>query len=151
PIAIKAGDPGQAAIVAPPVGLDFVDIDNQAKTAHKPSKRPHLTFKNELVQTADGKKRIKLTISGTIGKDGETVYPLATKERTWTAAHMLRAALRAHSIKVTGDVRVMELGDFVGDSVGAHGLPIELARHESLPLQDIIARVNKWSVNWLAD
>src|SRR5262249_61039448 len=31
------------------------------------------------------------------------------------------------------------------------GLPMELARHESARLADIIARVNKWSINWLAD
>jgi D-alanyl-D-alanine carboxypeptidase len=63
----------------------------------------------------------------------------------------LRAALKNHNVTVTGDVRVMELGDFIGDSVKTHALPVELARHESKSLEDIVRRINKWSVNWLAD
>src|SRR5690606_10033710 len=70
---------------------------------------------------------------------------------TALAAHALRAALRAHGVVVNGDVRVKELGDFVGDAVADQGLPIELARHESQTLEDIVQRVNKWSINWLAD
>ena len=151
PVEITAGEPGQAPTAAAPAGFDLIEIDNKAKTEPRARKKHHLTFKTDTVTTADGKKRIKLTIGGTIGKDGEFLYPLYTHERTWTAAHSLRAALKAHSITVNGDVRTMELGDFIGDSVGASGLPIELARHESLPLQEIVARVNKWSVNWLAD
>jgi len=151
PIEINAGEPNQPPTATVPAGFDLIEIDNKATTESRARKKHHLTFKTELATTADGKKRLKLTIGGTIGKDGEYLYPLYTRERTWTAAHSLRAALKAHSIAVNGDVRTMELGDFIGDTVGASGLPIELARHESLPLQDIVARVNKWSVNWLAD
>ncbi len=64
---------------------------------------------------------------------------------------MVRAALRGHQIAVNGDVAVAELGDFIGDSVAAGALPIELARHDSAPLAEIITHVNKWSINWLAD
>jgi len=151
PIEIVAGEPGEPPTVTTPAGFDLVEVDVTAKTDKRPRKKHRLTFKQDLVKTPDGHKRIKLTIGGTIGKEGETMYPLYTRERTAVAAHALRAALRAHSIVVNGDVRVKELGDFIGDSVGAHGLPIELARHESQTLQDIVTRVNKWSVNWLAD
>ena len=82
---------------------------------------------------------------------GEKTYALYTKERTYAASHALRAAMRAHGIDVAGDVRTVELGDFIGDSVAATGLPVELARHDSDQLQDIVRKVNKWSINWLAD
>ena len=151
PIEIKAGDPGEPPTASTPAGFDLVEVDITAKTEKRARKRHRLTFKKETVVNAEGHKRIKLTIGGTIGKGGETMYTLYTKERTAVASHALRAALRAHQVVVNGDVRTMELGDFIGDSVGAKGLPVELARHESQSLQDIVTRVNKWSINWLAD
>jgi serine-type D-Ala-D-Ala carboxypeptidase/endopeptidase (penicillin-binding protein 4) len=151
PIEIKSGEPGQPPTAVTPAGFDLIELHITAKTDKRAFKKHRLKFTPETVVDAQGKRRIKLTIGGTIGKGKETLYPFYTRERTAVAAHSLRAALRAHQIVVNGDVRVKELGDFIGDSVGANGLPVELARHESQTLQDIVTRVNKWSVNWLAD
>ncbi|HEX5063633.1 MAG TPA: D-alanyl-D-alanine carboxypeptidase [Kofleriaceae bacterium] len=151
PIAITAGEPGQPPTATTPAGFDLVTVDVTAKTEKRARKRPKLTYKQELTTDAAGHKRIKLTIGGTIGKGGETMYALYTKERTAVAAHQLRAALRAYQVVVNGDISTIELGDFIGDQVGSKGLPVELARHESQTLGDIVTRVNKWSINWLAD
>lgn len=153
PIEIRAGEPGKPPTASTPAGFDLVEIAITAKTEKRARKRHRLKFATETITNARGHKRIKLTISGTIGKGGETMHPLYTKERTAVASHALRAALRAHGVTVTGDMRVAELGDFVGDSVGRGGgaLPAELARHESAELQQIVSKVNKWSINWLAD
>jgi D-alanyl-D-alanine carboxypeptidase/D-alanyl-D-alanine-endopeptidase (penicillin-binding protein 4) len=151
PIEIQAGEPGQPPTATTPAGFDLVEVEVTAKTEKRVRKKHRLKFKSETIANANGKKRIKLTISGTIGKEGQTLYPFYTRERTAIAAHSLRAALRAHHVVVNGDVRVAELGDFIGSSVAANGLPVELARHESQTLEDIVRRVNKWSVNWLAD
>jgi len=151
PITITAGEPGQPPVAVAPPGFDFVEIEMKAKTDKRARKKPKLTYSQTTIQNADGKKRIKLTIAGIIGKGGEKTYSLYTRERTWMASHVLRAALRAKNVTVTGDVRSVELGDYIGDSVGAAGLPVELARHDSDQLQDIVRRVNKWSINWLAD
>lgn len=151
PIEITAGEPGQPPTAVAPAGFDLVHVEITAKTEKRARKRPRLTYKQEAVVTADGHTRIKLTIGGTIGKGGRTTYPLYAKERTAVACHALRAALRARHVVVNGDMRVAELGDFIGTTVGAKGLPVELARHESATLQDIVTRINKWSVNWLAD
>ncbi len=151
PIEIAAGEPGAPPTATVPAGWDLIEVEVTAKTEKRRRKRHRLKFAKETIVNAEGHKRIKLTISGTIGKGDETMHALYTKERTALAAHALRAALRAHQVAVNGDVRVMELGDFIGASVAAKGLPIELARHESQTLEDIVTRVNKWSVNWLAD
>jgi D-alanyl-D-alanine carboxypeptidase/D-alanyl-D-alanine-endopeptidase (penicillin-binding protein 4) len=151
PIEIRAGEPGQPPTAHAPAGFDLVELAVTAKTEKRARKRHRLTFREETIVNAQGHKRIKLTIGGAIGKGGETLYAMYTKERTLVASHALRAALRAHQIAVGGDVRVMELDDFVRTSVDAAGLPVELARHESKSLQDIVTRVNKWSINWLAD
>jgi PBP4 family serine-type D-alanyl-D-alanine carboxypeptidase len=122
-----------------------------ATTSKKVMKRSRLTYKTETVKTVGGPPKITLTIGGTIGKGGTARYTLWTRERTATAAYAMRAALRAHAVAVSGDMKVIELGDFVGDAVGVGTLPVELGRHDSQPLADIVMRVNKWSVNWLAD
>ena len=150
PVGITAGEPGAAPTVTLPPNLDLVQVTVTA-TTHKKSIRNRLSFKADVIKTETGLPRITLTIGGTIGKDRHVEYPLWTRQRTATAAYSLIAALRARSINITGEMKVMELGDYVGESVGNGALPVELGRHESEPASEIAARVNKWSVNWLAD
>jgi D-alanyl-D-alanine carboxypeptidase/D-alanyl-D-alanine-endopeptidase (penicillin-binding protein 4) len=150
PIEITAGEPGEPPTAIAPADHKLVEIEIAAKTS-KRKHRARLTYKTEVVKTEAGYPRVKLTIGGRIGKGGSTLYPLWTKQRTANAAYSLIAALKAHNITVTGEMKVLELADFVGDTVIRGGLPIELGRHESAKLADIIARVNKRSINWLAD
>ena len=150
PLDVKAGAPGEAPTVTAPAGFDLVQFKITAKTA-KTVQRPRLVFVSESIKDPAGHVRVEVTVSGTIGKGGATTYALVTKERTADAVHVVRAALRAHQITVVGDMAIAELGDFISDATAKSGLPVELARHESAPLADIITRVNKWSINWLAD
>jgi serine-type D-Ala-D-Ala carboxypeptidase/endopeptidase (penicillin-binding protein 4) len=150
PIAIKGGNAGDAPSVAPPDGFELISVKNTAKS-RKGGGRPALTYKVETQTDIHGQPQLVLNVTGTIPSGVETIYQMPTTERTLTAAHVLRAALRAHQIAVTGSVKVEELGDFVGDAVGNGALPIELARHDSPPLAQIVAHTNKWSINWLAD
>ena len=150
PIEIAAGEPGAPPTVTAPAGLELVTIDVKAKTSAR-AHRPRLTYKAEVVTTETGQPRVHLTVSGTIGKGGETTYALWTRQRTATAAYSLIAALRARAITVGGAMRVAELGDFVGDTIASGALPVELGRHDSRPVADIVAAINKWSINWLSD
>lgn len=150
PIEIVAGEPGQAPLANVPLGFDLVEIRMTAVTARWAMK-PRLTYKTELATTPAGQPRIVLTIGGAIGKAGRVEYPLWTKQRTATAAYALIAGLRTRQIGFTGEVKVAELGDFVGDAVTHGSLPVEIGRHDSQTVADIAARVNKWSINWLSD
>jgi D-alanyl-D-alanine carboxypeptidase/D-alanyl-D-alanine-endopeptidase (penicillin-binding protein 4) len=150
PIQVRAGEPGGLATATLPVGLDLAAITMTAKTA-KTTARPHLTYHVETTNDGTGHPRLAVTIGGTIGKGGATSYALATRERTATAAYALGATLRAHGIAIAGDFQIAELADFISEAVAAGSLPVELGRHESPRLADIIAHVNKWSINWLAD
>jgi serine-type D-Ala-D-Ala carboxypeptidase/endopeptidase (penicillin-binding protein 4) len=150
PIEIRAGsEPGAAVTAAAPAGMDLVALRVAAKTS-RPGSRTHLTFKLETVNDG-GHSRVVVNVGGTIARGRETMYPLVTRERTAVAAYGLRNALRTHGVAVRGDFKVEELDSFVGESVGAGNLPIELGRHDSPRLAQIIARINKWSINWLAD
>jgi serine-type D-Ala-D-Ala carboxypeptidase/endopeptidase (penicillin-binding protein 4) len=150
PIEVRAGAPGEAPTASAPPGVDLLVFDITAKTA-KTAQRPRLTYAAQSTTDASGHLRVHVAIAGTIGKAGVVAYDLPTTEHTATAAQLLRAAMRAHQIDVKGDVTTRELGDFIGDAVTAGGLPAELARHDSATLAEIVTKVNKWSINWLAD
>jgi D-alanyl-D-alanine carboxypeptidase/D-alanyl-D-alanine-endopeptidase (penicillin-binding protein 4) len=151
PLQITAGAPGEEPTVIPPAGYDLLTLNVTAKTAKTKLRVPRLTFSTETTKDAAGRVRVTVTVGGTIGNGGSTTYPLLVKERTYDAAHALRAALRAQKITINGDVRIEELGDFVGDSANAGHLPTELGRHDSETLAEIVRHINKWSINWLAD
>jgi D-alanyl-D-alanine carboxypeptidase/D-alanyl-D-alanine-endopeptidase (penicillin-binding protein 4) len=152
PIEIHPGEPGKEVKVVVPKGFDaFISVKNTATTA-KREMRARLTYKVDTFTTASGEPRIELAIGGTIGKRGKVDYPLATTSaRTATAAHALISALRSRSIAIGGTWKTADLGDFVGNAVARGNLPVELGRHESVPITEIVAIINKWSVNWLAD
>ena len=150
PIDVRAGEPGGPAVASAPPGMDLVAFTMAARTAKAPA-RARLSYQVQTIADAAGHPRLSVTIGGTIGRGSAIRYPLFTRERTATAAYTLRAALRAHGVAIAGEFRTAELAAFVSSSVSAAGLPVELARHESARLADIIARVNKWSINWLAD
>ncbi|MBX3157486.1 MAG: D-alanyl-D-alanine carboxypeptidase/D-alanyl-D-alanine-endopeptidase [Deltaproteobacteria bacterium] len=154
PVTITAGDPGKPPIAtvtsAPSGGFDLVTLKVTATTSRYVH-RPLLTYRTETVKDPKGRTRIVLTIGGAIGRGDRAEYKLATTERTAAAAYGVIASLRTYGVAFGGDVKTMELGDFVGDSVAAGGLPVELARHESATIASIVADINKWSINWLAD
>ncbi|HTR54963.1 MAG TPA: D-alanyl-D-alanine carboxypeptidase/D-alanyl-D-alanine-endopeptidase [Kofleriaceae bacterium] len=150
PIEVTAGPAGEPAIASAPPGFDLVTFQVAAKTGKAPA-RAHLTYTTTTTKDAAGHVRVQLAIAGAIGKGSKTTYSLLVPERAQTAAHLLRAALRAHGVAIKGDVAVAELGDFISDATLTGTLPIELARHQSAPLAEIVAHVNKWSINWLAD
>lgn len=148
PIDIIAGEPNQAPVAVSPPGFDFVALRVGATTARTPQ-RARLSYAADATVDPQGHRRITLTITGTIGQTGVVTYPLALRERAVAAAHFVRAALRAHSVVVTGDVAIADFNQYLA----ARGnVPVpELARHDSARLADIVARVNKRSINWLAD
>ncbi len=150
PIEVRAGAPGEAATASAPPGVDLLVFDITAKTATA-AQRPRLTYAVQSTTDTAGHLRVHVAIAGTIGKGGVVAYDVPTTEHTAAAAQLLRAAMRARQIDVKGDIHSRELGDFIGDAVAAGGLPAELARHDSATLAEIVTKVNKWSINWLAD
>jgi D-alanyl-D-alanine carboxypeptidase/D-alanyl-D-alanine-endopeptidase (penicillin-binding protein 4) len=151
PLEIRAGgDIGAPVTATAPTGMDLVALRIAAKTGN-PGARSRLTYSVESSTDGAGHPRVVVTIGGTLARGRDTMYPLVTRERTAVAAYALRTALQAHGIALGSDFRIAELDDFVSESVAAGSLPVELGRHESSRLAQIIARINKWSINWLAD
>jgi serine-type D-Ala-D-Ala carboxypeptidase/endopeptidase (penicillin-binding protein 4) len=150
PVEITAGEPGKPPIVSVPDGFDLVSFNVTARTSDYPH-LPRLAYRATTGVDEHGQPHITLAVAGAIGRGQHTEYQLWTEQRRATAGYALLAALRAHSIALTGTLSTRELGVYVGDTVAAGALPVELGRHDSDRIADIVARVNKWSINWLAD
>jgi serine-type D-Ala-D-Ala carboxypeptidase/endopeptidase (penicillin-binding protein 4) len=149
PVTVHAAAAGQPP-TATTTGDDLFVWKVTATTAPS-EKRAQLALTTRAADDGQHHARVEVTVAGTIGKGGTATIPVAIAQHNAIAAHALRAALRAHAIEVHGDIASEELGDFVGDATLAGALPVELARHESATLAEIISNVNKWSINWLAD
>ena len=91
----------------------------------------------------------QLDITGTISSGRRRTVRRWLSRGPQLTGHILRQGLIDAGVTVTGTVRRSSLADHVASA--CNGLPIELARHQSRPLSDIVAAVNKFSINRLAD
>jgi len=99
----------------------------------------------------DGTGHYVIDVWGRIRQGRTATLWRAVPHRAAFTAHTLRAKLLRAGIEVTGSVRVEELDDYVATAASEDFLPVELARHESAPMAQLVARVNKPSNNFLAD
>ncbi|MBK7072501.1 MAG: D-alanyl-D-alanine carboxypeptidase/D-alanyl-D-alanine-endopeptidase [Myxococcales bacterium] len=151
-VEVAAAAPGAAPTVAVGPASDFLEIVNRATTSKraKVKKKAGISVTTALVDRG-GHKRLQVIVAGTIGKGKTSAHFLSTKERHLYAAHLLRAALAKAGVTVDGDVHVAPLADYVTAATARGVLPVPLGAHRSAPLADIVAQVNKRSINWLAD
>ena len=149
-VAITAGTPGQSPTVTAGPASDFFEVVNRATTSKraKVKKAAGISVATAMVDRG-GKRRLLITVSGQVGKGKTAERYLGTRERHLYTAHLLRAALARAGVVVDGDVRIATVAQFVADA-GAQ-LPLVLGEHRSAPLADIVAQVNKRSINWLSD
>ena len=146
----KAGEPPQVTVEPP---FDLIEVEVEAKTVAR-RRRARIRIEGALVEdqtTGTAVPRYRLVVSGTISAKRRATYRRQVPERQLFAAHVLRQALAEAGIEVTGAVRQTGLVDYVGTSVAGDFLPVELARHESESLRDLVTRINKRSLNRLAD
>ncbi len=142
---------GAPPLATAPVGYDFVVPKVTATTVTgKKARRARLTYAEKIVPGETG-DRLELTIGGTMAPGRSYTHWLGVRYRGRHSAHLLRAALAAQGVAIAGDVRKAELSSFLLDRIRTGDLPVVLARHQSAPLAEIVASVNKRSINWLAD
>ena len=143
---------GAPPLVTLPVGYDFVTpVVTATVVTGKKARRTRLTYAEKLSPSETGAERLQLTIGGTIGAGKTHTHWLWVRDRGRHSAHLLRAALAAQGVAIAGDVHKAELSAYLFDRIRGGDLPVVLARHQSAPLAEIVASVNKRSINWLAD
>lgn len=142
-----AATPGQPATVSVSPAMDLVRVDAQVQTVKRGA--PRISITSELVDDGTSPAYWRVVVSGRIRVGRKATYRRTAPRPQLFTAHLLRAALVARGVIMTGSVRQLELADYVARATTY--LPVDLARHESEPLRDLIARINKRSINDLAD
>lgn len=151
-VIVQAAAPGEPPVVTVSSPSELLQLEVTATTAKtKRVRTGGIVVKTELVTDELGRQRMKIAVSGKVGRGKRVARDIFVKERAQHAAHILREALRARGVELTGDVRVAELRDYIDGSIARGFLPMPLVEHLSAPLAQIVARVNKRSTNWLAD
>lgn len=148
---VTAGAPGAAPRIDVQPAYDFVELRNEAVTGKRAKVKRGLTVTSAMTTRPDGRQRLVVTVRGMIGKGKRTTEAVYTKERALHAAHVLRAALGRAGVAVEGDVAIRELPAYVDGLAASGRLPVALGEHQSAALADIVAQVNKRSINWLSD
>jgi len=95
--------------------------------------------------------RLLIKVTGTIKQGKSYTYFRSVRLRSTFTGYLLREALRTAGVEVTGRVRLAEFDAYTAEAAVAGWLPVELARHRSKSVEELVARVNKRSTNWLAD
>lgn len=95
--------------------------------------------------------RVLVRVGGTIRKGKSGRYVRSLGMRSTFTGYALRQYLRAAGVEVTGGVRLADFDGYTREATAAGYLPIELARHRSQSMQELVSRVNKRSLNALAD
>ncbi len=149
-IEVKGTRPGQPPEVEVTPATELVEVEVTATTSRSRRARPTLHTEVRLV---GDQQRCVFLVSGSAPRGRTRSYRRWVPERSLFTAHLLRAALEQAGVTVWGTVRRAEFADYVHDAV--HGpapyLPVELADHRSIPLGRLVTKINKRSINWLAD
>ncbi len=137
------------ASVYPP--SDFVRVKVEAKTSWARGAWAH-TKRPRIVTDPDGRKVVEVTVAGAIRVRRKQKLKRWIPMRSVYTASILRSALIAAGVEVTGVAKRKSFETYVRSSViDDDFLPIELSSHKSAPLAQLIKKVNKYSDNMLAD
>ena len=127
---------GDRPIVVVDPDIEFIRVDNRARTASKPK------YGRLIVNRVDRGDHNVITVSGTmpVNSRRETYY-LNITQPTHYAAMVFKEYLLQAGVEVMGKVRVGSVPE------GAY----ELFSHESIPLSLILRGLNKFSNNFVAE
>jgi serine-type D-Ala-D-Ala carboxypeptidase/endopeptidase (penicillin-binding protein 4) len=148
-VIVHAAARGKPPEVTLSPATDYTVLAVDATTARSRRSKLHVSATREADD--DGHPRLRIAVSGTVGRGRTLVRWIWPKDRGPFTAELLRADLGKVGVTTTGGVRVAELAEYASDAGSRGWLPVELGVHQSDRLADIVARVNKRSINWLAD
>lgn len=127
---------------------DMLELHVRATTIRR-RRRSRIQVQVALIEGPSPRYRVEVT--GTISRRRRARIRRRVPAPQVLTAKLLRASLVQAGVAVQGSVRRSELVAYVAETTAARGLPIELARHESSSLSALVARINKRSLNRLAD
>lgn len=126
-------------------GLHDTVVINRAKTVRKGKPRIAVAQK----RLADG--TYQLTVTGTIAATERLTKTVAAGKRALFAGEWLRWELGQVGIEVTGNVAIEPLTNYVQRLANQQQFAVSLVAHTSLTVGELVSKINKRSINWLAD
>ena len=149
-VSVTATEPGQPPIVTVTPMSALIEIVVTAKTSKRRRARLRVVSRRE---DLDGEERCRIEVSGLIRRGRTKRYRRLVPQRAAFTAHLFADELRSAGIEASGEVTRRSLPAYVAAATrGAPAyLPVELGRHESAPMSALVRKVNKRSINWLAD
>lgn len=147
-IKLAAGAIGAPPEVVIEPATDLVELVVDAKTYK--SGRTAIKVTTSTVTDELGHEKVRVHVTGRMRRGAKRTYWRVVRNRSLFTAHAMRSALQAAGIEVTGTARNVDFSEYVR-MAGPSYLPVQLATHRSATMAAIIARVNKRSINRLAD
>ena len=129
--------------LSPP--LDFVEL--MSNLTYKKRGRSKTNLVSSWTMN-NGVRKLRLTIQGKAKRGRRYKYRKGFKDDPMVSAMMIKESLQKAGITLDGDVVFGTFEDYVNAS---EALPVQLATHSSKPVKELVALINKWSINWLAD
>lgn len=148
-IRVQGTSPDQPPAVTIEPASGFVAPNITAVTDKRARRRTRIAVDLQRLEDDVAGDSYQLDVSGTISPGRQRTFGRWLSRGPQLTGHILRQGLIDAGIPVSGTVRRSSLAEYIASA--CNGLPIELARHESPPLSEIVAAVNKYSINRLAD
>jgi D-alanyl-D-alanine carboxypeptidase/D-alanyl-D-alanine-endopeptidase (penicillin-binding protein 4) len=142
----KKGDPPTVKIYPE---SNFIKLDVTATTSYK--RWPRTRVRGAVTKTEADGEHYRLSISGEIRRNTTRRFRRWIPARVPFAAGTLSLELEKAGIELAGNIRRQTFADYVSTAGKDGFIPIELAVHRSKPISRLVTRVNKRSLNWLAD
>jgi serine-type D-Ala-D-Ala carboxypeptidase/endopeptidase (penicillin-binding protein 4) len=144
-----SGRVGAAPSVTVRPATSFVEVAVTATISA--NRRASLRATSRIIDDPETGPRLRVEIGGAIRQGQRKTVSRPVERRSSYTAHALREALTAAGVTVAGRPRLASFEDYVAEAGQVGYLPVVLASHQSVPMRDLVAVVNKRSVNWLAD
>ncbi len=145
PLDVVATTRGKAPEVLLWPGDQQTVVINRAKTVRKGKTRI------AIAQRQLPSKDYQLTITGTIAVGNRITKTVAVQQRPRFAGQWLRWELSQLGIEVTGNIAIEPLHDYLQRLASQGQFAVALATRTSATVGELVTKINKRSINWLAD
>lgn len=149
-VTVAGAGPGKAATVDVWPSTDLVQVHSK-KVRKRKRGRSRVRLQSRLEERDGLPSLLHLDLQGTIRAGHKRVLYAKVPSRSVLTANAFKVALEDAGIRVLGTTRTASLDEFHADASQAGHFPWPLAFHESATIRSLVARVNKRSLNHLAD
>jgi D-alanyl-D-alanine carboxypeptidase/D-alanyl-D-alanine-endopeptidase (penicillin-binding protein 4) len=149
-VTVQGGAPGKAARIEVWPATAMVQVQSK-KVRSKRRGRSRVRLQRRIEEVAGQAPIMHLNLRGNIRTGHKRVLYAKVPSRASFTGSVLKQALEDAGIRVQGTTRLATFDAFNADASRAGRIPWPLAEHESKTIASLVTRVNKRSLNSMAD